>query len=334
MKRTGLAFLALIFLWFGFSFKAVLLSDINQVPKGFPKIVYPEGNELTVSRWKLGKRLFYDPILSKDSTVSCASCHSYSNAFSDTLTFSIGVEEKRGTRNAPTLANVAYHPYLTRDGNVPSLEMQVLVPIQDHLEFDFNIIKISDRLLKDDSYFKMSLDAYGRYPDSYVITSALACFERTLLSGNSKYDEFSRGDSSVYSKSELNGKQLFFSKRANCTHCHSGFNFTNYALENNGLSLHYEDSGRMRITHNEEDRDRFKVPTLRNIALTAPYMHNGSMETLEMVIEHYSEGIQKHKNLNKALTPIHFSTKEKQDLVAFLMTLSDEEFCTNKLFYN
>src|SRR5688500_3776386 len=164
------------------------LDTLMNVPQGFPESVFPVDNELTSERWALGKRLFYDPILSADGSISCASCHDQNLAFTDNKKFSEGVEGRLGNRNAPTLANVAYHPYYTREGGVPTLEMQILVPVQEHAEFDFNMLSIADRLKEDTSYVAASWAAYGKEPDAFVITRAISCFERTLLSGNSRYD--------------------------------------------------------------------------------------------------------------------------------------------------
>ena len=308
-----------------------LLDVLKAEPKHFPQIDYPTDNDITVERWKLGKRLFYDPTLSRDSSISCASCHLPGFAFSDTLAFSLGVEKRVGVRNAPSLANVAYHPYLSRDGGVPSLEMQILVPVQEHLEMDFSTLEIADRMMKDSSYYNESMVAYNRYPDPYVITRALACFERTLISSNSKYDRVQLGKEE-FTVEEERGHQLFTSERTQCSTCHSGFNFTNYKFETNGLRIHYSDSGRMRVTKSEIDRDKFKVPSLRNVELTGPYMHDGSIKRLEEVVGHYSEGIIEHKNLSTGIKNLYLTENERKDLVSFLKTLTDPGFCKNNLY--
>lgn len=330
MKIVGVGFILLLALAFSKS-DSWLLDELKRVPGNFPEVIHPSGNELTVDRWKLGKKLFFDPVLSRDSSISCASCHAPQFAFSDTVGMSIGVEGRLGIRNAPSLANVAYHPYLTRDGSVSSLEQQVLVPIQDHVEFDFNIVKIEDRLLKDSAYNSMSRIAYGTYPSSFVITSALACFERTLISGKSSFDDYVAGNRSALNEHQINGMNLFFGK-AGCSECHSGFNFTNYEILNNGLYLSYADSGKMRVTLKEEDRAKFKVPTLRNVLLTAPYMHDGSLSTIEEVVDHYSDGIQPHRNKAKGLKKLLLTEKEKSELKTFLESLTDSSFCSNPLF--
>ncbi|MCC6412909.1 MAG: c-type cytochrome [Saprospiraceae bacterium] len=303
------------------------------VPHGFPSPDFPEGNALTTDRWALGKKLFYDPVMSRDSTISCASCHFANIAFSDTVAFSPGVGGLPGTRNAPTLTNIGYHPYFTREGGVPTLEMQILVPIQEHNEFDFNIVLIAERLKHDTAYVRLSLEAYDREPDAFVITRSIACFERTMVSGESRYDHYYfQGKKNALNAVEKRGMDLFFSERTNCSKCHSGFNFTNYAFENNGLYTTYADPGRFRLTELESDRARFKVPTLRNVGLTAPYMHDGSLTTLDNVVEHYNSGGQMHPNKNMLVYPLGLSMAEKDALVAFLNSLTDEAFINNPKF--
>lgn len=303
-------------------------ASLMEIPEGFPEMVFPEGNEFTYERWLLGKKLFYDPLLSLSSKVSCASCHIAQAAFSDTVRFSLGDMGLQGSSNAPSLSNIGYHPYFTRAGGVPTLEMQVLVPIQEHDELNTNILDIAERLSKNDEYTALAQKAYGRAVDAYVITRSLANFERSLISGNTAYDR------DELSESARLGKGLFFSERTNCSKCHEGFNFSNYAFENNGLYLQYADSGRMRLTRNESDRARFKVPSLRNIAFTAPYMHDGSLRTLEAVIHHYNTGGAAHPNKSSLIHPLGLSKAEQAALVAFLNSLSDADFIHNKNFQN
>ncbi len=306
---------------------------LTEIPEGFPEIEYPEGNEFTYERWALGKKLFFDPVLSADSSISCASCHSPALGFSDDKEFSFGVEERIGTRNSSPLANLAYHPYFTREGGIPTLEMQILVPIQEHNEFDFNILLIAERLKQIPSYVEQAQKAYGREPDAFVITRSLSCFERSLISGNSRYDQYQfQNDNQALTIQERRGMDLFFSEKTNCSKCHGGFNFTDYSFQNNGLYQSYADEGRYRLTGEEQDRATFKVPSLRNIALTAPYMHDGSVVSLEGVIEHYNSGGEAHPNRSEKLQMLSLSTQEKEDLVAFLRSLTDETFIKNPLF--
>jgi len=209
--------------------------------------------------------------------------------------------------------------------------MQILVPIQEHNEFDFNIVLLAERLKKDSTYKEMSLKSYGREPDHFVITRALACFERSLISGNSTYDRFIKGEAFLTTEEEL-GMSIFFGNQANCSSCHRGYNFSNYSFENNGLYLNYEDEGRKRLTGNTVDDALFKVPTLRNIELTAPYMHDGSISSLEDVIEHYASGGKDHPHKSQLIKGINLTIKEKQALIKFLQTLTDYTFIENPLF--
>jgi cytochrome c peroxidase len=308
---------------------------LMEIPVGFPSMSIPENNMFTVERWQLGKKLFYEKRLSLNNTISCGSCHRQEFAFSDSLAFSPGDLGAMGVSNAPTLANIGYHPYYLHGGSVSTLEMQVLVPIQEHNEFNTEILDVAGRLKQDSTYSAMALKAYNRELDPFVITRAIACFERSFISGNSRFDQYYyQNKKDALTANELKGMNLFFSEKTNCSGCHRDFNFTNYSFENNGLYLQYADSGRMRSTHVESDRDKFKVPTLRNIELTAPYMHDGSLKNLEAVVEHYDSGGVNHPNKSVLLKPLHLTAQEKQDLIAFLKTLSDENFTRDKKFKN
>lgn len=302
-------------------------------PRGFPEMDIPSENQLTESRWLLGRKLFYDPILSRDSSISCSSCHNPSFAFSDHVSFSAGVDGRLGTRNSSTLTNIGYNPYFTREGGVPTLEMQVLIPVEEHAEMDFNIVAAGDRLKTIPAYIALSQKAYNMEPDYYVITRALACFERTLVSGNSRFDQYEyQGNLNILSDAELRGKELFFSSRTNCSACHGGFNFTNYSFENNGLYEVYADKGRYKLTSNPEDAEKFKVPTLRNVGVTGPYMHDGSMLSLEDIIEHYNLGGALNQNKSALVKVLNLNQQEKQDLLAFLNSLTDASFINDEKF--
>lgn len=305
---------------------------VPKTPAGFPVMSFPEDNPYSYESWLLGKHLFYDKRLSLNNDVSCASCHHQHLAFADNFPFSSGTNNALGTSNSPTLTNVGYQPYFMLAGGVPSLEMQVLVPIQEHNEFNTNILDIVDKLVDDTQYELLAQLAYNRKLDAFVLTRAIANFQRTLVSGNSKYDQHFFQNKLTLNDSELRGYDLFFSERTNCFACHSGFNFTNYAFENNGLYQQYENLGRMLITFDEQDRGKFKVPTLRNIGLTAPYMHDGSMQTLNDVIEHYNSGGSNHANKNPLIQALGLTVEEKVDLLNFLLTLTDFEFVSNPHF--
>ncbi len=334
--RTAILFILLIFLA---SCKdepdnsSLQFAELMEIPEGFPEMSFPEENEFTTARWELGKRLFYDKALSVDNSISCASCHKPGKAFSDDVALSLGVEDRLGNRNSPTLTNVGYHPYLLREGGIPTLEMQILVPLQEHNEFDFNIVLLAERIGQDQSYVSMAAKAYDREIDAFVITRALACFERSLISGNSRYDQyFYQNNLDALSDDEHLGRELFFGEKTNCSSCHSGFNFTNFGFENNGLYENYIDAGRARVTDLPEDFAKFKIPTLRNIEFTAPYMHDGSVNSLEEVIDHYNKGGENNEEQSPLIKPMNLTDEEKSNLLAFLKTLSDESFLENPLF--
>jgi cytochrome c peroxidase len=305
----------------------------SNLPSPFATISFPEDNDYSEERWELGKKLFYDNILSIDSTLSCASCHKSQLSFSDDVSFSKGVKDRDGVRNSPSLANVAFHPYFTREGGVPTLEQQVLVPLQEHNEFDFNIVLAGERIAQDSMYVAMSQKAYNRMPDYYVITRALANFERSLISDNSYFDQYHfETQTDALSNSQKRGMALFYSEKTNCSKCHSGPNFTDYSFENNGLYEIYPDEGRRRLTQLDADESRFKVASLRNVEVTGPYMHDGSINTLAEVIEHYNSGGKDHPNKSKFIRSLNLTPPEKDELLAFLLSLTDNEFLTNNQF--
>lgn len=303
------------------------------LPVGFPLPVVPADNQLTAERIALGRKLFYEPALSRDSSLSCGSCHRPSLSFSDGQARSIGIEGRQGRRNAPSLANVAYLTAFMREGGVPTLEMQVQVPIQEHEEFDFNILLAAGRLQRMPAYVALSQKAYGRKPDAFVITRAIAAFERSLISGYSPFDRYLfGGESTAISEAAKRGYLLFHSAKLACSSCHSGFLLTNQGFANNGLYESYADSGRYRLTMQATDIGVFKIPSLRQVALTAPYMHDGSLSSLEEVIAHYASGGKQHPNKSGLIRPFTLTTQEKNDLLAFLHSLTDTDFCKNPAF--
>jgi cytochrome c peroxidase len=236
-----------------------------------------------------------------------------------------------GNRNAPTLANIAWMNRLMMEGGVPSLETQALAPLHDSLEMGYNMMHVVERLNRDGDLTALAKKAYGRDSiDPYVITRALACFQRTFVSGDSRHDRFNLGQKDQMNASELRGKDLFFSERTQCSSCHSGVFFTDMDYHNIGLSLAYADPGKARATHKAEDVGKFKTPTLRNIQLTSPFMHDGSMSSLEEVIAFYNRGGEPHDNRDARIQPLHLSNQEQADLVAFLISLTDWNFVQNK----
>lgn len=301
-------------------------------PAGFPSIVFPTDNTPTVERVLLGKKLFYSTALSRNNQLSCASCHLPQFAFADTVAFSKGVEGRIGKRNTPTIANVAYQTDLLFEGSVPDLERQVFVPIMAHHEFDFDINLIAERLNEQNDIVLLSEKAYQRPPDPFVITRAIAAFERSLLSGNSPYDRYAlQQQTYAMSESQQRGHQLFLSDSLACATCHSGFLFTDQSFQNNGLYEIYPDSGRIHFTRKNEDLAKFKVPSLRNIAQTAPYMHDGSKKTLSEVVEHYAMGGKQHPSKSPLLRGFSLTEQQKNDLIQFLYALTDTSFCQNPL---
>ena len=330
MLSNKYIFICLILVFFSLSFKNDKESYLT-IPKGFPTPLIPDDNTLSEDRIKLGKKLFFDKILSRDSSISCASCHQPKYAFSDGLITPKGIKERDVLRNTPTLTNIGYNESFLRDGVNPSLEAQVLVPIHEKNEFDFPILLVVERLKKRSDYNDLFQKAYNSIPTPNFVTKAIACYERTLISGNSRFDQYYyQNSTSSLSKSELRGMDLFFNK-LNCIQCHSGFNFSNGEVVNNGLYEEYKDIGKMRVSLSEKDNGCFKVPTLRNIAITGPYMHDGSINTLEEVIDHYSKGGNANKNRHEFIKPFDITEREKNDLVSFLKSLTDSSFIEDYL---
>ena len=334
MEDRSLYFILWVFLLLSCTDKDEILVPSNKIlekiaiPAHFPEINFPAENAYSAERWILGKKLFYDKRLSIDSTVSCGSCHKQSKGFADNVSLTPGVFGRAGVTNAPTLANIAYHPYFTREGGLPTVEMQVLVPISEHNEFGFNIVEIEQRLKADAAYQEMAMKAYGRSLDPFVITRSISTYERSIISGNSKYDDYTLGKA-ILSKEEMLGKDLFFSEKTNCSQCHSGFNFTNYEFKNNGLYEIYSHPGRFRLTKKESDVALFKTPSLRNVGFTAPYMHDGSIATLTEVVNHYNNGGRNHIHKSNLIRPLGLTENEKKAMVAFLHTMDDYTLLTN-----
>lgn len=296
-------------------------------PNGFPEINFPSDNHLSISRVQLGEKLFFDPILSLDSSISCATCHQPKFAFADTNSITKGIYSRKGFRNVPSILNVAYFNTFMLDGGVPTLEIQVVHPLTDTNEMGMGINQVVARLKKSQEYEKLSYESYGRELDAYVVTRSLSAFERTLLSGNSKYDKYKEQGGNIFSESEKRGMELFFGNELNCSKCHDGFLFTNQSYQNNGVKENYlGDTGRERVTHKKEDEGKFKVPSLRNVNVTPPYMHDGSFENLEEVIEHYNSGGVNHANKSDLIRPLNLTEIQKNDLKAFLETLTDEKY--------
>jgi cytochrome c peroxidase len=286
----------------------------------------PADNALTEARAQLGKRLFYDSALSRTREVACASCHDQEHAFSDPRRVSIGVEGRTGTRNAPALVNLAWAQSLFWDGRARTLEEQAGKPIENPLEMDLPLPEAVARVAGDATYVAQFNDAYGGPPSDETLRKALASFVRTLVSGGSPYDRALAGDTTAMTDSEQRGEALFFGEKARCFHCHPPQALTNQGYFNNGGYEEGGDLGRQEITGRPGDRGKFRVSGLRNVAASAPYMHDGSLPTLEAVIDQYDRGGRGHASTDPQITSLGLSTAEKADLLAFLHALTDEAF--------
>lgn len=303
------------------------------IPAGFPQPELPADNPLSRSKIALGKLLFFDPILSRDSSISCGSCHQPALAFSDSKAFSTGVEHRKGSRNAPPLFNLAWKNLFLLDGGITRLDIVPLNAIVDHNEFDSNINEALKKLNRTPRYREWFRKVFADTASSFTFFKAIEAFELTLVSGNSRYDLYvSQNQPGVLNEQERRGMALFFSERTNCSECHSGFNFTSYGFENNGLYGVYTDTGRQRITMQAADRAKFMVPSLRNVEYTAPYMHDGSLASLDDVVSHYNAGGAMYLTKSPLIRPLQLSEAEKSDLVAFLKSLSDPDFIADPRF--
>ena len=321
-----------VFAFMMLSFVLIKDNHFFAPPDYFPKPVYDfQQNPLDSSKVALGRALFYDPILSANNTISCASCHSPFNAFAHTdHDLSHGIFDSIGNRNAPTLFNLAWQKTFMWDGAINHLDMQALAPISHSSEMGSNINEVIKKLNESKAYKKLFLNAFQ---DSTISTSkilkALSQFQLTLVSANAKYDRVKMGKE-VFTEQEKNGYQLF---EKNCASCHSEPLFSNYNFENNGLPIDptLNDLGRYVITENENDKVKFKVPSLRNLSFTYPYMHDGRFMTLQEVINHYTSGIEHSETLSSQFNEsIELSSNEKVDLISFLLTLNDKDFVFNK----
>lgn len=304
-----------------------------EVPKNWPQPKYDfKKNPLTEEGFQLGRNLFYDPILSRDNTISCQSCHLQQTGFTHVdHQLSHGIEGKIGTRNSMALINLAWNKDFMWDGGVNNLEMQPINPITNPLEMDEKLENVVAKLQSSPKYRTLFAKAFGdEKVTSQRLLKALAQFTVMLKSSNSKYDKAIRKEES-FTTQEQHGYDLF---KTNCASCHKEPLFCDDKFEKNGLAIDepLNDLGRIKITNRPEDYLRFKVPTLRNIQFTFPYMHDGRFKTLMEVIKHYNS-LGNDKNLPKELSkPMNLSDNDRVDLVAFLLTLTDKEFLFDKRF--
>lgn len=294
---------------------------LDKVPLGLVKRPESKDNPLTTVRVALGRRLFFDPILSHDKTVACATCHRPDHGFASPDARPIGIGGKQGTRRAPTLLNRAYGTAFFWDGRAKSLEEQALEPIANPVEMGSTVDEAVRRLTADPKYKEQFAAAFDEGVTAANLGRALASFERVLLRGDSSVDKFrERGDRNAMTEAERHGLWLWESK-GQCWKCHSGKNFTDEGFHNTGVSWGGEDLGRFIVTKVESDRGKYKTPTLRGVKLTAPYMHDGSLKTLEDVVEFYNRGAGANPHLDPAIQRLDLSKEEMADLVAFLKAL-------------
>jgi cytochrome c peroxidase len=307
-----------------------------KVPLGLPPLPIPADNPPTAETIALGRKLFYDKRLSKDNSLACASCHSPQKYFSDNLPVSRGVGGTSGIRNAPTIMNAAYLPFQFWDGRAISLEQQAASPISDPVEMDQTHDISLSKLNADPTYILMFLKAFGAGGITMGrVENALASFERTVLSGDSPFDRYQfGGDKTALTPAQIRGLALFIDpKRGNCAACHTVDQkyalFTDGKFHNIGEGVgdddgQFTDVGRYHQTKIQTDTGAFKTPTLRNIAETAPYMHNGSLKTLKEVVDFYAGGGNSNPYLDKEIRVIQLSGQDRSDLVAFLQSLTGD----------
>ena len=322
-----------------------------QVPYFFSDPLLPDFNPLTEEGVELGRYLFWEKRLSRTNTVSCASCHLPGRSFADSVAFSVGVHGDVTERNSMALINQAWNNRFFWDGRSTSLEAQILVPVAHPDEMDLTWPEAVERIKADDDYVIMFDEAFGSpCVDSVRMSYAIAQFVRTLISANSKFDQVVYYGMGQLSPSEQRGLELFLAEGGDpevvvggqgggdCFHCHGGAltMFMDNSFHNNGLDSEFSDLGRYYVTGLAQDKGVFKTPTLRNVEVTGPYMHDGRFQTLEEVVEHYNSG----GHLSATLDPmmkfpnvgLQLSEQDKTDLVNFLKTLTDEEFISNPAF--
>lgn len=284
-------------------------------PAGLPPVEHPKDNPPTPEKIALGKQLYFDPRLSNDDTISCASCHDPAKGWSNGEQFATGVGSLKGGRNSPTVINSAYYKMQFWDGRAITLEDQALGPIQNPIEMKMTLDEVIPKLNKIAGYKEQFQKVFGTDVTEEGVAKAIAAFERTVLSGNAPYDKFKAGDKTALSDAAQRGMKLFFGK-ANCSACHAGPNFSDSAFHNIGLDS--ADEGRFVISKMGGDKGAMKTPTLREIARTAPYMHNGSLKTLEEVVAHYVKGGNNNPAQDEEIFPLKLSPEEQADLVTFM----------------
>lgn len=330
-----------------------------QQPQFFPPVEIPADNQLTEEGILLGRKLFYDPVLSGDNTLACAGCHKQEDAFTDVRRFSTGIDGIAGTRNSMAIFNLVYPSSFFWDGRAATLEEQILQPVPNPIEMHEEWTDAVSELQSNEDYPALFFYAFGDSVITKELTAkAIAQFLRTILSADSRYDKHLRGEllgtAQEWTESEERGREIFNREfghpdgGGDCFHCHGNILFQvvdpSLQFRNNGLQEaatldDFADKGRGDITGNPQDNGKFKVPSLRNLQFTAPYMHDGRFGTLEEVVDFYSEGLKQSPNVDPLMKGaqtggVHLTAQQKEDLVNFLKALSDESITTNPDFAN
>jgi len=318
---------------------------VLQIPQGLPPMdaFIPLNNPMTVEGVALGRKLFYDPILSGDNTQACADCHKQETGFGDARRFSEGIDGSFGNRQAMTIINMGWNQFgFFWDGREATLEDQALKPVTNPIEMNAKWLEVEAKLNVNADYKLLFKQAYDvDYIDSLTVAKAIAQFERTLISGNSRFDKWYNQQAIQLTESELRGFILYNGEGADCFHCHGlGGLITDNRFHNNGLDTDFSaDEGRFLFTGNDADKGKFRTPTLRNIEFTAPYMHDGRFQTLEQVVDHYSHDIQASATIDPLMELVgnggaQLTQQDKDDLIAFLKTFTDDGFLSNPQFSN
>ncbi len=319
------------------------------IPDHLPTFQNPEDNPLTEDGIRLGQHLFYDPIMSADSSVSCSSCHLPEKAFTDGQAVSSGVNGLTGRRSSMSLVNIAYaFNGVFWDGRTGTLENQALEPIEDPVELLESWENVEKKLRRSPMYQELFRKAFGialnTEIDRVLTVKALAQYQRIIISADSKFDRVEFGNNATYTNDELAGREMYFDDDpffpdAECGHCHNGPLLTTHEYFNNGIEQvenlsSFPDKGRGEVTGILFDNGKFRAPTLRNIALTAPYMHDGRFNTLEEVMDHYNSGGHFAENIDPLIFPLNLSEKQKGDIIKFLHTMTDTSYMSNPLITN
>lgn len=311
------------------------VSDFQaQIPAYFPKAVYQKyQKEYTKGRFELGKELFFDPVLSTDISTSCATCHTQTHGFADhNVRFSTGIYGRKGTRNSPSITNLIWYPVFGWDGGVNHIEIFHLGPLTNELEMGTSMKDLLNRLNHIDHYRSAFKEHYQTDEiTNYFLFKALTLYISQIQSFQSRYDQFRQGKIK-FTTEELAGYKLFQNR---CETCHKEPLFTNFSYQNNGIDTIFADSGRGRITNQMSDLGKFRVPSLRNVAITYPYMHDGRFWDLESVLEHYSSGIlENSQNLSPIIKKdMKLNESQQKAIISFLHTLTDYQLMADPRFY-